>query len=114
MKPRPTLKQEVRRVVDEACYMLTQPEILRLMRVPVSLEVLSVECANMVKAGYLCRRKARKVVRVAMGARVVYGPGKRAVPDGSGIEKTTRKLFGFMAEKRAREARARGRARADA
>lgn len=109
-----TLRVRIRAIVDAAERRLAQPEIYAplLGGGRVGRNTFCVEIARMVGARQLSRRRATKDVRALFPkTRFVYGPGPVPVEDASVGERAPRKVLGFMAAKRMREAKAR-RARA--
>lgn len=103
-----SLRMRIRDVVDAADRRLAQPEIYaELLKggANAGLKVFTVTIAQMYGDKQLSRRKATKAVHAATGARFVYGPGRNLVEDRE-APALRRKVVGFMAMKRLREARA--------
>jgi hypothetical protein len=103
-----TLRAEIRHIVDDAEARLTAPEIYALVTRRASKPVFGVTLCQMVDDKQLSKRKAKK--RSGMGVRFTYGPGRVAVIDAiTGGARAPRKVMGFMAMRREREAKARKR-----
>lgn len=105
-----SLAYRIRCAVDDAERMLVQPEIYAALGGGLDLNVFTVTIAQMLKARQLRRRKATKALRALFkNVRSMYGPGPVPVFDRARDARPAKRLLGFMAAKRMREAKARGR-----
>lgn len=103
-----SMRAEIRHIVDEAPQRLIAREILALLRWRTTEENFAVTINQMCEAKQLRKRRVR---RKGIGVKFSYGPGPAAVDVAKEyrVDRAPR-VLGFMAEKRLREAKARGRA----
>lgn len=102
----PSLRAEIRHVVDEAESYLIGPAIYAALTTRCSKPVFGVTVAQMVDARQLSTRRAPK--GSGAGVRFAYGPGPEPVLAKQYRADRPERVKGFMAMKREREARRRG------
>lgn len=103
-----SMRAEIRHIVDVSGGRMTASEILSILKRRTTPDNFAVTINQMVDAKQLTKRKVKGRGK---GVRFAYGPGPVAVDVAKEyrVDRAPR-IMGFMAEKRMREAKAKGRA----